>query len=97
MPHNEKHAYMRINVDSEMRYRLADSNEFHTAQCTSLSGLGISFITAQFYDEGKAMEINITPQSSITPALTAFVEVTHVESLNDGKYKIAATIKTIKG
>lgn len=97
MLHNEKRAYMRISIDSEMRYRLADSNEFHAARCISLSGSGVSFITSQSYDEGKAMEINITPQSAITPALTAFVEVVRVEPLADGEYEIAATIKTIKG
>lgn len=100
MLHNEKRAYMRIDLNSEMRYRLVDASEFHPARCTSLSGSGISFITTQLFAEdatGKAMEINITPQSSITPALTAFVEIVRVESLTDGEYEIAVTIKTIKG
>ena len=97
MKNHEKRAYLRISIDSEMRYRLVDSTEFHSARCSSLSGAGISFITTQAFDEGKAMEINITPQNTITPAFTAFVEVVRVTELADGEYEIATIIKTIKG
>ena len=96
MSYDEKRAFMRIDVNSNMHYRLVDANEFQAARCLSLSGSGVSFIASKSCDEGRALEINITPQSSITPAFTAFVEVVCVESLNDGKYEIAATIKTIK-
>jgi hypothetical protein len=97
MKYDEKRAFMRIDLNSEMQYRLVDASEFKAARCTSLSGSGVSFVATQTVDEGKAIEINITPQNSITPALTAFVEVVRVESLTDGEYEIAATIKTIKG
>lgn len=97
MKYDEKRAFMRINVESEMRYRLVDSTEFHSARCSSLSGAGVSFISAQAFDAGKAMEINITPQNEITPAFTAFVEVVRVVPLDNGEYEIATTIKTIKG
>lgn len=97
MQYDEKRAYMRISIDSEMRYRLVESTEFHIARCSSLSGSGVSFITTQAFDEGKAMEINLTPQNEITPALTAFIEVVRVSPLPSGEFEIAATIKTIKG
>ncbi|MDD5228134.1 MAG: PilZ domain-containing protein [Methylococcales bacterium] len=97
MKYDEKRAFMRINMDSEMRYRLVDSSEFKTVRCTSLSGSGVSFVSAQSCDEGIAMEINITPQSAITPAFTAFVEVVRVEPLDNSEFEIAAAIKTIKG
>ncbi len=97
MQYDEKRAYMRISIDSEMRYRLVDSTEFHAARCSSLSGSGVSFITTKTFDEGKAMEINLTPQNEITPALTAFVEVVRVSPLLSGEFEVAATIKTIKG
>lgn len=97
MSYDEKRAFMRIDVNSDMRYRLVDADEFHAARCLSLSGSGIFFIALKSCDEGKALEINITPQNSITPAFTAFVEVVRVEPLTDGDYEIATKIKTIKG
>ncbi len=97
MKYDEKRAFMRINLESEIHYRLVESDEFRAAQCTSLSGSGVSFITPIICDEGEALEIKITPQNGITPSFVAFVEVVRVLPITEGKYEIAATIKTIKG
>lgn len=97
MQYEEKRAFMRINVDCDMTYRLIDGHQFENARCTSLSGAGVSFIAQQHCDEGKAIEISITPQNSLTPSLTAFVEVIRVCAKDAGNYEIAATIKSIKG
>jgi len=97
MQYEEKRAFMRINIDCDMAYRLIDSHQFETARCTSLSGAGVSFIAPQYCDEGKAIEISITPQNSLTPSLTAFVEVIRVTPKDADNYEIAATIKSIKG
>ena len=97
MKYDEKRAFMRISLDSEMHYRLVESDEFHTAQCTSLSGSGVSFTSAIICDVGKALEIKITPQNTVTSSFIAFVEVVRVLPITEGKYEIAATIKTIKG
>ncbi len=97
MKYDEKRAFMRIDLDSEMLYRVVNSNQFCSAQCTSLSGSGVSFITSQHFNEGEALEIKITPQNAITPAFTAFVEIVRVSEISTGNYNIAATIKTIKG
>lgn len=97
MEYEEKRTFVRVDVDCDMNYRLVDDTEFQTARCLSLSGAGISFVTQHAIDEGKALEINITPQNAITPTLTAFVEVIRVTPLSASDYEIAATIKTIKG
>ncbi len=97
MKYDEKRAFVRVDIDSEMSYRLVDSNEFNSARCSSLSGSGMSFIAPQVIDVGKALEIHIAPKNSITPALTAFVEIVRVAPLANGEYEIATIIKTIKG
>lgn len=97
MKYEEKRAFMRINVDCDMIYRLIDSTQFQQARCISLSGAGVSFLTHQPCDEGKAIEISITPQNPLTPSLTAFVEVIRVNAKDANNYEIAATIKSIKG
>ena len=97
MQYDEKRAFMRIDLDSEMHYRLVNSSEFSAAKCVSLSGSGVAFITTEKCQEGEALEIKITPQNAITPSFTAFVEVVRVVPSAAEKYEIAATIKTIKG
>lgn len=97
MHYDEKRAFMRIDLNSEMKYRLVDFSEFQPAKCTSLSGSGVSFITSQNCKEGDAIEIEIKPQNAITPAFTAFVEVVRISPLPDNQYEIASVIKTIKG
>lgn len=97
MKYNEKRTFMRINVDCEMQYRTVDSADFKVATCTSLSGAGLSFIGHEFIAEGKVLEIDITPKSSITPSFSAFVEVIRINLRDDNAYEVATTIKTIKG
>ncbi|MGZ5050137.1 MAG: PilZ domain-containing protein [Methylobacter sp.] len=95
--YDEKRSYLRMEVDCGVTYRLVDSDEVHHGQCSSISGAGVSFFADQFIDSGKAMEINIIPQNALTPPMTAFIEVIRSTEQGDGRYEIAASIKSIKG
>jgi len=95
--YDEKRNYIRMEIDCAVTYRLADSDEVHHGHCSSISGAGVSFIADRFFDLGKAMEINVIPQNSLTPPMTAFVEVIRCTQQDDGSYEVAATIKSIKG
>lgn len=97
LTHDEKRDYIRMDVDCDISYKLANSSETQTGRCTSLSGAGVSFISDQIFEPGLAMEVSITPQSSITPPMTAFIEVVRTSKREDGQYEIAAAIKSIKG
>jgi hypothetical protein len=48
------------------------------------------------FEPGKAMEINVIPKNTVTPSMTAFVEVIRSTQQDDGSYEIAASIKSIK-
>lgn len=95
--YDEKRNYIRMEIDCDVTYRLADSDELHHGHCSSISGAGVSFIADRFFDPGKAMEINVIPQNSLTPPMTAFIEVIRSTQQDDGSYEVAATIKSIKG
>lgn len=95
--YDEKRNYIRMEIDCDVTYRLADSDELHHGHCSSISGAGVSFIANRFFDPGKAMEINVIPQNSLTPPMTAFIEVIRSTQQDDGSYEVAATIKSIKG
>ncbi len=96
LEYDEKRDYIRMDVDCDITYKLADSNDQKTGHCTSLSGAGVSFIAECAYDTGLAMEVNINPKNSVTPPMTAFIEVVRSSKQDDGNFEIAATIKSLK-
>lgn len=97
LTHDEKRDYIRMDVDCDITYKPADSTQSKVGRCTTLSGAGVSFIADQHYDVGLAMEVSITPKTSITPPMTAFIEVVRSVKRGDTEYEIAASIKSIKG
>lgn len=97
LEYDEKRNYIRMSVDCELTYKLADASESHSGICTSISGSGVSFIADQSFDPGSAMEVNITPKNAITPPMTAYIEVVRTTKQDNGRYEIAAAIKSIKG
>ena len=96
LDYDEKRDYIRMEVDCEITYKLADSDTFKTGRCISLSGAGVSFIADTAYDVGLAMEVNIIPKSAVTPSMTAFIEVVRSIPKDDGTFEVAASIKSLK-
>lgn len=96
LEYDEKRDYIRMDVDCDITYKLANSETTKTGKCTSLSGAGVSFISESAYDVGLAMEINVLPKNSVTPPMTAFIEVVRCIPHADGSFEIAASIKSLK-
>lgn len=96
LTHDEKRDYIRMEVDCDITYKLASSNQTKTGRCTTLSGAGVSFIADQAFAAGLAMEVSIIPKTAITPPMTAFIEVVRSVKHDDDQYEIAAAIKSIK-
>ncbi|MDD2759330.1 MAG: PilZ domain-containing protein [Methylomonas sp.] len=97
LTHDERRDYIRMDVNCDITYKLADSTDLKTGVCTTLSGAGISFIADQAFEPGLAMEVSIIPKTSITPPMTAYIEVVRCTARDAQDYEIAATIKSIKG
>jgi hypothetical protein len=96
LEYDEKRNYIRMEIDCDITYKLADSDEIFHGRCSSISGAGVSFISDQLFAPGKAMEVNIVPKSSVTPPMAAFIEVVRATKQDDNHYEIAASIKSIK-
>ncbi len=96
LEYDEKRDYIRMDVDCDITYKLADSDIIKKGRCTSLSGSGVSFIAEYSFDAGLAMEINVLPLNAVTPPMTAFIEVVRSIPQENGSFEIAATIKSIK-
>lgn len=88
--------YIRFNQRCEMHYKFLDSDTLHQGICTSLSGSGVFFNVDHPIANGKALEIKIASQSSMTSDLTAFIEVVRTTPLKRKLYEIDGSIKSIK-
>jgi hypothetical protein len=97
LEYDEKRNYIRMEIDCDVTYKLADSDELYHGRCSSISGAGVSFIADRAFDAGIAMEISVNPKSTVTPSMTAFIEIIRSTQQDNGSYEIAATIKSIKG
>lgn len=94
--YDEKRDYIRMDVDCKVTYKQIDSEEAKTGRCLSLSGSGVSFIAETAYDVGLAMEVNVLPENSVTPPMTAFIEVVRSIPQEDGSFEVAGIIKSLK-
>jgi hypothetical protein len=97
LEYDEKRSFIRMEMDCEMTYKLVGSDELYRGRCSSISGAGVSFIADRKFESGKAMEINVIPKNTVTPSMTAFIEVIRSTQQDDGSYDIAGIIKSIKG
>mgnify|MGYP001300167052 CR=1 FL=1 len=97
LTHDERRDYIRMDVNCDVTYKLADSSEIKAGRCTTLSGAGVSFIADEAFEPGLAMEISIIPKTSITPPMTAYIEVVRSTKIDDNQFEIAGAIKSIKG
>lgn len=96
LEYDEKRDYIRMDVDCDVTYRLADSDIVKKGRCTSLSGSGVSFVADSSFDIGLALEINVLPMNAVTPSMIAFIEVVRSIPQENGSFEIAATIKSLK-
>jgi PilZ domain-containing protein len=98
LEYDEKRSYIRMDVDCDITYKLADSANKKTGRCLSLSGAGLSFIAEDDLNPGIAMEVSVIPKNNVTPPMTAFIEVVRCTAQEEANsYEIAASIKSIKG
>ncbi len=97
LEYDEKRNYIRMDVDCDITYKPTDSDTVKTGRCTSLSGAGLSFIAENAFTPGIAMEVCVLPKNSVTPPMTAYIEVVRCTAQDSTHYEIAATIQSIKG
>ncbi len=84
-------------LDYDIDFRSLDCGQTFPAQCTSLTGSTISFISEQAVDTGKGLEVHLQTNNPANPCLTAYVETLKTRKTTDQRYEISAAIKIIKG
>ncbi len=93
---NERRNFPRVTAKCKITYKTPDSDTaLQHGEVIDLSAGGVSFQTKQSLPIGNILEASVIPETKITPALNAIIEVKRV-SKTDNLYKIAAEIKQIK-
>lgn len=91
----EKRAFFRMQVDCEIHCKHEENEEsIYMGRCTTLSGAGVSFITAQNLNIGDLLNVIINPQQTLTPPMTAKATVIRIVALNNDMFEIGATLET---
>ncbi len=94
--YDEKRDFIRITVDSDIKFSLSGSGQDECGKVTNLSGRGMMFIADHPLTVEDRIEVQIHPENDLTPPLHANVRVVRVNKLRhtDG-YEIGAVIQEI--
>ncbi|KPJ95806.1 MAG: hypothetical protein AMJ53_02020 [Gammaproteobacteria bacterium SG8_11] len=93
--YDEKREFFRMNTNSAMTIKPADSDEVYEGVCVNLSANGVLFTSSQRFDPGSIIHINITPTKAVVAPLDAVVEVIRTQVDSEKGYAIAGQIKQI--
>ena len=96
MEFEERRHSARTKVECKLTYRPVWADVSRNGVCLNISGSGLLFAADTPIEPGRAMEIHTLPATSLTPPLTAFIEVIRCIRTESGDYHIAGAIKGIK-
>ena len=93
--YSEKRNFIRVSTDSKISYKEHGSETVHQGHCLNLSAAGVLFISQHQMSPGTLVDINITPEVSVTAPLNATVQVVRTQLNDGGGYAVAGEIKVI--
>jgi len=92
----EKRDFIRMQVDSRLKFRLRDSEVIHDGRITDLSGNGMSFVSTSKLDAQTRLTVAVESSSRSIPPLVAHVRVVRCNPNPDSKeFTIACKIDRI--
>ncbi len=92
----EKRDFMRMSVNSKLKFRTQDGKAMHDGCITDLSGGGMSFVTAVPLDRHARLAVAVESSSRNIPPLVAYVEVVRCDPDPDAEtFTVACKIDRI--
>lgn len=93
---NDQRNYHRMKIDCPAKFEAIGGNQPLTgAVVKNLSSGGMLILVEDNIDAGSQLRITIEPVSSITPPLTADIEVLRCTAIPDGEGAFSAACKII--
>jgi len=96
LDHTDSRQFTRFDESGEISYKFPDSEKSYIGTCLNISGAGILFRAERFIENGRALEVTIAPQSTLTVPMLAYVEVIRSNEVGHRVYEVATEIKGIK-
>ena len=91
--YDEKRDFIRVDIDTEIKIR-APGLEEETGRVKNLSGRGMMFISENELEKESILEVQINPETTITPPLHANVRIVRVVKQRRGSgFEIGAVIQ----
>ncbi len=89
----DQRKFVRMDVECDMTYRVADSWHDFRGICKNISSSGLLFLARFPLNVGDIIEVHITSHDNLTPEMKALAEVVSVRTQPDLKLAIACEIK----
>lgn len=89
---NEQRKFIRMDVESEILYRLPDSQRFFSGRCKNLSPSGLMFTCHHQLNLGQILEVHIVPEDNLIPTMQILVKVALVKPSNTNSFDIGTEI-----
>jgi len=93
--YSEKRNFIRMFINAPMEYKAEGSDDWQTGYGKDLSATGISFTVTDAVDEGALLEIQLKPETDVTPPLEATVKVIRCEATADEGFELSTYIEKI--
>lgn len=94
---NEKRDYLRMDIDTEVLFKIRGTKEEFKGRCKNLSHTGLQFVTTKHLKEGTELEITLKVNGGVaqTP-LEAMVNVQRVNKNSGDQYTVSGIMKIVK-
>jgi hypothetical protein len=89
---NEQRKFIRMNLESNILYRLPDSQRFFSGRCKNLSPTGLMFNCYHQLETGQMLEVHIVSEDSVTPTMRILVKVALVKQSDTASFNIGTEI-----
>lgn len=89
---NEQRKFIRMDVESDILYRLPDSQRFFSGNCKNLSPSGVMFTCHHQLKVGQVLEVHIVPEDNLMPTMRILVKVALVKPSNANSFDIGTEI-----
>ena len=91
--YSEKRDFFRMRIDTPIELFDCDNQQSYQGLCKDLSGAGMKVEVDQAITVGTALDASIKPSLTGQLSFTAKVEVSRVESMEDGSYHWGLAIR----
>lgn len=89
----DQRGFHRMDIDSEVTFRVLGSDESFIGKTKDLSATGLSFQTDKQVSAGDTLHISVKPGKAITPPLEVMVTVIRVIPSDNEGYIVAGEIR----